>query len=152
MSTTSQTETTSDRLTRHRGAKSTLSLPGAVAVLALLGSSGCLASIGAKDGHAVFHGCKSGDVELVEVPSEGHTKYKSVGCGHEEVFVCIAAKCRSGRILSIRHHAAAHNCKMDQITTQEPSPDEFETTGCGQTSRYRCKEVPNQVLKCDPLK
>lgn len=114
--------------------------------------AGCLGSGFAKDSHAVFHGCKSSDVDLEELPNDGHNKFRSKGCGHEEIYYCILGKCRSGRILSVRHHAAEHNCKLDQITTEEPSAMEFVTTGCGQTDRYRCREVPNEVLSCDRVK
>jgi hypothetical protein len=54
--------------------------------------------------------------------------------------------------LSVRHHAAEHNCKMEEITTEEPSPMQFVTTGCGQSDRYACKEAKNDVLQCTRLK
>lgn len=111
----------------------------------------CLGSIGVKEKHAAFHGCSSGKVELEELLNEGHTKFKSQGCGHEEVYYCIVGKCISPRILSVRHHAAKHDCKVQEIATQEPTPNEFVTNGCGKTDRYRCREVPDDVVQCDAV-
>ncbi len=120
-------------------------------VLAAL-STGCLGSLGVKEKHAAAHKCSSGDVTLKELDNEGHKKYQSTGCGHEEIYYCIVAKCRSPRILSVRHHAAEHNCKMEDITTEEPSANEFVTTGCGKTERYKCEEVPDDVVSCERVK
>lgn len=109
----------------------------------------CLGSLGVKEKHAAFHQCSSSDVHLEEVPNEGHTMFRSKGCGQQEVYYCIVAKCISPRILSVRHHAAEHDCKVGEITTEEPSPNEFVTRGCGKSDRYRCKEVPSDVVRCE---
>jgi hypothetical protein len=112
----------------------------------------CFSSSSAKDKHAVFHDCPSSSVTLQELPSEGHTRYKTSGCGHEEVFSCIAAKCRSARILVLRQHAADFNCKLEKITTEEPSEGSFVSKGCGKTGHYTCREVDRDVIKCDKQK
>ena len=130
--------------------------PGLAAWLFLLlgaySASGCFSSSSAKDKHAVFHGCDSSNVQLEEVPSTGHTRYKTKGCGHEETFSCIGAKCRSARILVVRHYAADQKCKLEQVQTTEPEPNQFVASGCEKERRYFCKEVPNDVLQCDPVK
>ncbi len=118
------------------------------AVLGALLTTACLSNVALKEKHANFHHCDSGDVSVEDLPSDGYAKYRTEGCGHEETFYCIVAKCRSGRILSIRHHAAKYNCKMEEISTEEPSPMLFATTGCGHTDRYYCKEAKNEVLSC----
>jgi hypothetical protein len=124
----------------------------AVAFLLASAASGCFSSNAAKDKHAVFHGCDTSNVELVEVPSTGHTRYQTKGCGHEEVFSCIGAKCRSARILVARHYAADQKCKLEQVSTSEPEPNQFVASGCAREQRYACKEVPDDVLQCDPVK
>lgn len=124
----------------------------ALGLLLLSAINGCFSSGAAKDKHAVFHGCDSSNVELEEVPSTGHTRYRTKGCGHEEVFSCIGAKCRSARILVARHYAADQKCKLEQVRTNESEPNQFAASGCAQERRYTCKEVPDDVLQCDPLK
>ncbi len=137
---------------REMGFGASVPLRWSVVLLLAVTSTGCLGSLGVKEKHAAVHKCSSGDVTLKELENDGHAKYQSTGCGHEEIYYCILAKCRSPRVLSVRHHAAKHNCKMEEITTEEPSPNEFVTTGCGKTDRYRCKEVPDDVVACDRVK
>ncbi len=125
-----------------------------VVVLGALGLSlsACFSSSSAKDKHAVFHGCSSSQVTLQEIPTEGHTRYKTSGCGHDEVFSCIAAKCRSARILVARQHAADFKCKLEEVTTEEPSEYQFVSQGCGKTGYYQCSEVDRDVIACEKQK
>jgi hypothetical protein len=134
-------------ISRHVGIKR-----GAALVLSVLGAVllvSCVASSSAKDKHAVFHGCSSGEVQLQELQSSGHTRFKTTGCGHEERFSCIGAKCRSGRILVVRQYAAEQKCKLNKVETEEPEPGHFVAQGCGKTVGFVCQEVPNEVLKCE---
>lgn len=117
--------------------------------LALSGCSGTMAA----DKHASFYHCDSGQVTSEELPSTGHTKLKTTGCGHEEVFYCIGAKCRSPRILAIRLFAGDHACTDDQTTATAEGEDGMVwlASGCDKSQKYRCKEVPREVIQCDPV-
>jgi hypothetical protein len=115
--------------------------------------SGCSGTMAA-DKHASFYHCDSGQVTTEELPSTGHTKLKTVGCGHEEVFYCIGAKCRSARILAIREFAGANGCTDDKTTATAEGEDgmTWVASGCDKTQKYQCKEVPNEVIQCEPVK
>jgi len=111
-------------------------------------TSGCLSSNSAKDKHATFHHCKAKEVTLQKLPSSGHAKYRTTGCGHEETFSCIAAKCRSARILVVRQHAAEHKCKPEDVSAQESADGKVSVSGCGAEASYVCREIGDDVLDC----
>jgi hypothetical protein len=104
----------------------------------------------ARDKHAEFHGCAADQVQSQEVETESGPRVETTGCGKTESFVCMGAKCRSPRILSIRHHSNTNHCKHADITTQAVAPDRWKVTGCGVTQIYRCRDDSKQLVECKP--
>ena len=111
---------------------------------------GCFSHSSAKDRHADFYGCPSGEVTTQDVETQGHAQVRTVGCGHEDLFYCIGAKCRSPKILSLKLFSADEACPVEQGTAADGGQGTWTVTGCGKTRKYHCVEVPNEVIRCDP--
>lgn len=102
----------------------------------------------AESKHAEFHGCSKDQVQSKEVETDSGTRIETTGCGKTESFVCIAAKCRSPRILAVRLFSNANNCKHKDITTEELGSDRFKVKGCGKDATYRCKDDKKDLIEC----
>lgn len=118
--------------------------------LACLSVMGCFGSSSAATKHADFHHCSSSDVKTEEIQVDGRSAFKTIGCGKEEVFFCIGAKCRSPRILAVRKFAASESCPEASLTTAAQGADGWTVSGCSKSITYRCREVPDEVVDCQP--
>jgi hypothetical protein len=124
-----------------------LSVVGFVALVV----GGCFSHSSAKDRHANFYGCPSAEVTTQDVEAQGHAQVRTVGCGHEDLFYCIGAKCRSPKILALKLFSADEACPVEQSAATEQGQGTWAVTGCGKTKKYRCVEVANEVIHCDPV-
>ena len=121
------------------------------ALIPLLALTSCFSTSSAKDKHANFHHCNSSAIQVEETEVNGQTAFRTTGCGHDELFYCIGAKCRSPRILAVRLFSAAQSCKEAEVRTEEESGDIWAVSGCGKSTRYHCPRVPRQVVECAAL-
>jgi len=118
-------------------------MAGALPLLAVA----CFSSSSAATKHADFYHCSANEVTTRDVEMDGSSSIETSGCGHQEVFVCIGAKCRSARLLAVRVFGAQLSCHEDQVRT-EGGPNEFVASGCGKTAKIQCTRVPNEIFDC----
>ena len=124
-----------------------LSVAGAVALMV----GGCFSHSSAKDRHANFYGCPSAEVTTQDVEAQGRAQVRTSGCGHEDLFYCVGAKCRSPKILALKLFSADEACPVEQGAAVDEGQGIWAVTGCAKTKKYRCVEVPNEVIRCDPV-
>ncbi len=110
----------------------------------------CFSTNSATQKHADFHHCDPGAVEAAEVDVSGKKMIQTNGCGHQELFFCVGAKCRSPRLLTVRLFSAKHKCQEAQVQTTSEG-ETWTANGCGKTARYHCVEVPQEVAQCQPI-
>ncbi len=110
----------------------------------------CFSTHSAKQKHADFHRCAADSVHAEAVEVDGREAVRTQGCGHDELFFCIGAKCRSPRMLAVRLFSAKHSCEQDEVQTSSVG-NVWTLQGCGKEARYRCVPAPRDAVDCQDI-